>query len=78
MLTELPNLMIEIAITRAKRERLEHDGIIWCWACSERKALMPSLHCHVCLAAHHRRKGNLAPLCVNREQTPEDVAACRG
>lgn len=69
--------MFEIAISRAREQKLEHDGTIWCWHCSERRALMPSLACHVCLAAHHRRAGNLAPLCVNREQTPEDVEAVK-
>jgi hypothetical protein len=66
-----------ISIALARRHKLEHDGTIWCWACSERRALLPSLHCHVCLMAAHRRVGRLAPLCVNREQTPEDVEACR-
>lgn len=60
----------------ARKNRLEHDGAIWCWACSERRALIPSLHCHLCLAASHRRAGRLAPLCVNREQTAADVEAC--
>lgn len=61
----------------AIRHKLEHDGTIWCWSCSERRALMPSLHCHLCLAAAHRRAGRLAPLCTNREQAPADVEACR-
>jgi hypothetical protein len=72
----LPELMFKFAIAKAREQRLEHDGVIWCWACSEGHALIPSLHCHRCLAAEHRRVGRLAPLCTNREQTPEDVEAC--
>jgi hypothetical protein len=62
----------------AKKHELVRDGVIWCWSCSTLRALMPSLHCHRCLAEHHRRKGNLAPQCINREQTPADVIACGG
>lgn len=27
------------------------DGTIVCWECRKRVALMPSLHCHLCLSA---------------------------
>lgn len=61
----------------ARKHKLERDGTIWCWNCSEKPALMPSLHCHVCLTAAHRRKGREMPVCLNRKQTPEDVEACK-
>lgn len=70
--------MLATAYSLAKKNNLEHDGTIWCWNCSERSALMPSLHCHVCLTAAHRRKGREMPVCLNRKQTPEDVEAVRG
>lgn len=67
--------MIATARSLARQHNLITEaGTIVCWACGERRALMPSLHCHVCLAAAHRRVGRVAPLCVNREQTPEDIA----
>lgn len=71
--------MIDLVATPrslAKKNKLERDGMIYCWNCAERPALMPSLHCHLCLAAHHRQRGKVG-VCVNREQTPEDVEACR-
>lgn len=69
--------LVRTARAIARKEGLCPDKTILCWHCHGRKALMPSLACHVCLATHHRRAGNLAPLCVNREQVPEDVEACK-
>ena len=66
-----------MAINLARKHNLEHDGTIWCWNCSQRPALMPSLHCPVCLAASWRRTGTTAPQCMNREQTQADVDAAR-
>jgi Zn finger protein HypA/HybF involved in hydrogenase expression len=70
-------LIESTAIGLARTHRLEVEGTIWCWNCSERAALMPSLHCPQCLAAVYIRKGIVAPLCVNRAQTEADVAAAR-
>lgn len=71
--------MIDLVATAralAKQHGLEREGTIYCWSCTERPALMPSLHCHLCLAAHHKRRGKVG-VCPNRPQTPEDVEACR-
>jgi hypothetical protein len=37
---------------------------------------MPSLHCHLCLVAEHKRLGIIGT-CINRPQTPADVEAAR-
>lgn len=68
--------LIKTARSLARKMKLEWDGVIHCWDCRQRPALMPSLHCHLCLAAYHRRRGTVGT-CVNRDQTPEDVEACR-
>jgi hypothetical protein len=75
---DLAELMTRFARNKARTERLEADGTLWCWACSNAPALMPSLHCSPCLAASYRRSGTVAPLCVNRRQTPEDAEAAGG
>lgn len=64
------------ALSLAAKHKLEADGTIWCWNCGKKPALMPSLHCHTCLAAHFKRRG-LVPTCINREQTAEDVEKCK-
>ena len=78
MTTELASILdlTRDAHSQARKNKLEADGTIWCWNCSKVRALMPSLHCHRCLAAARRLKGHVG-LCVNREQTPADVEACR-
>ncbi len=67
--------MMATARNLARRHNLERDGTIWCWNCSQRAALMPSLHCPVCLADSWRRTGTVAPQCMNRDQTQADVDA---
>lgn len=44
------------------------DNLIWCAACVERHALLPSLHCGLCLGAAYSRLGIVQPECVNTEQ----------
>jgi hypothetical protein len=69
--------LVATAISLAAKNNLVcEDGTIVCWACREYRALLPSLHCHQCLADHHRRSGTVG-LCMNREQTPSDAAAAR-
>lgn len=65
----------QLAISLARKNRLLIDGVIWCWHCGNKPALMPSLACPHCLAATYKRQNIVAPECVNRQQTPEDVAA---
>jgi hypothetical protein len=60
----------------AKKHKLCRDGVIWCWNCSEKAALMPSLHCGKCLNDHFKRKGAVGTN-VNSAQTPADVEACK-
>jgi hypothetical protein len=69
--------MTDIAYSIARKHKLEADGTIWCWNCSSRAALMPSLHCPTCLAESWRRMGIVMPECPNRLQTPADVEAAR-
>jgi len=58
----------------AKRWNLiGQDGLLWCAACVEAHALLPSLHCGPCLGAAYARLGIVQPACLNREQ--EGVAA---
>ncbi len=65
------------AYALAAHNKLVVDDVIWCWNCSKRAALMPSLHCPDCLAESWRRLGIVQPECPNRLQTPEDVEACK-
>lgn len=44
------------------------DGYLWCANCVERHALMPSLHCGLCLGAAYVRMGIVQPACLNHEQ----------
>lgn len=74
---DLAPAMFDIAIGLARQHKLEVDGTIWCWNCSQKPALMPSLHCPQCLAAVYIRRGIVAPQCVNRAQTEADAAAAR-
>jgi hypothetical protein len=67
--------LLKTAYGLARQHGLLSDGVIYCWACSQKPALMPSLHCPRCLADHWRRNGIVSPLCVNRAQSPEDVRA---
>ena len=50
------------------------DGSIVCWACGERYALLPSLHCGQCLGAAYARNNIITPWCVNREQQIKEAA----
>jgi hypothetical protein len=68
-------VVIATAYALARHHKLEHAGVIYCWNCSQRPALMPSLHCPPCLAEVWRRTGS-EMRCENREQTEEDVRAC--
>jgi hypothetical protein len=68
--------LVVAARALAAKNGLERDGTIWCWACEQRPALMPSLHCHLCLVAEHKRLGIIGT-CINRPQTPADVEAAR-
>jgi hypothetical protein len=52
----------------AKHRLVDENGVVWCWQCSERLALIPSLHCGLCLGAQYAKLGIVAPLCVNRQQ----------
>ena len=74
---DLSGAILAAAHQLARRHRLEADGVVWCWSCSQRPALMPSLHCQPCLAEAWRRTGTMAPQCMNREQTQADVDAAR-
>lgn len=68
--------LVATARSLASKHGLERDGVIVCWNCEKYPALMPSLHCPVCLAAYHRRRGTVG-ITVQRQQTPADVEACR-
>ena len=68
---------ISAAHDMARKHRLPRDGVIWCWNCSDKPALMPSLHCDRCLAAHFKRMGTVGTN-VNRQQNERDVEAIRG
>lgn len=70
-------LVKDVAIGLARKHRLVVDGVLWCWNCGHKPALMPSLHCPHCLAESWRRRG-IVGQCVQREQTPQDVAAALG
>lgn len=62
----------------ARRNHLVGDnGTVTCWNCGERDALIPSLHCGLCLRAHYARTGIVLPFCMNRAQTDADRAAMR-
>lgn len=64
----------ETARAYAKRHNLiGTDGHLWCWSCVERHALLPSLHCGLCLGAAYARMGIVSPACLNHSQ--EGVAA---
>lgn len=63
----------ELARALARRNNLVcNDGSIVCWECTDRLALLPSLHCPVCLAAAWRRLNITDPQCEQREQTEDD------
>ncbi len=50
--SELIRLMNVTAEALVKKHNLRAaDGIVYCWECHNRAALMPSLHCPFCLAA---------------------------
>lgn len=62
-------MLIEAAIAQAKMHGLVRaDGLIDCWDCRKRLALLPSLHCPMCLAEAWRRMGITEPWCPNYEQ----------
>ncbi len=65
--------MIEHSRGLARRHKLaDDDGVIWCFHCGTREALLPSLACPPCLAEAWRRRGIVSPWCMNRAQTDED------
>jgi hypothetical protein len=62
-------LLVESALAQAKKNNLVcDDGTIICWDCKKREALLPSLHCPLCLAAAWQRLGITEPWCPNYEQ----------
>jgi len=70
---------MKFARALAHRHKLvDDDGTVQCWTCGARRALMPQLHCAVCLAAAYRARGGLVAGTVqNREQTDADRAFMR-
>jgi hypothetical protein len=48
------------------------NGQVVCWECRKREALIPSLHCALCLQAVWNRLGITNPQCEQREQTEDD------
>lgn len=59
----------EVARNMAIRHNLvDTDGAIWCWVCGANHALLPSLHCPICLGEAYGRLGIVAPRCVNTKQ----------
>jgi hypothetical protein len=71
---ELAGASIEAAVEETARAYAKRwnligtDGQIWCAACVERHALIPSLHCGVCLGAFYARNHITAPSCLNHSQ----------
>lgn len=64
---------LELARSLARRHNLVcDDGQIICWECKRTEALLPSLHCPVCLADAWRRLGIIEPQCEQRTQTEDD------
>lgn len=62
----------------ARQHRLvRDDGTISCWQCREREALLPSLHCSICLEAQWRALNIYNPCCEQREQTLQDKEGMR-
>lgn len=65
-----------IARALARKNKLVcDDGTIVCWECGQREALLPQLHCGVCLDIAKRRLGHYDSAVINRAQTDEDRAA---
>jgi len=58
------------ALAYARKWRLiDGQGQIWCAnEHCQRLALLPSLHCPICLGAHYARFHITMPWCPNREQ----------
>jgi hypothetical protein len=62
-------IISEVARNMASMHNLiDTDGIAWCWKCGANHALMPSLHCPICLGEAYHRLGIIAPQCVNQKQ----------
>lgn len=47
------------------------NGQVICWECRQRLALIPSLHCPLCLQQAWQRLGITDPQCEQREQNQE-------
>lgn len=63
-------VMNAIAHGFAANENLtDAEGAIWCRNCGANHALLPSLHCPICLGEAYGRLGIVAPRCVNTKQT---------
>lgn len=76
---QLEDTIMSTARGLARRHELIDDtGLIWCWFCDKRPALLPSLHCPSCLAAAWGRIPVVMPQCINREQTDADREVMRG
>jgi hypothetical protein len=76
---ELVSSAVEsIARSLARKHNLVcDDGSIICWECGKREALLPQLHCGICLDITRRRMGHYDSQVLNRAQTPEDCAMLR-
>lgn len=73
MLTRLLADTFEVARHYARKHNLVcEDGTVVCWDCRKREALLPSLHCPLCLADVWRRLNITDPKCEQREQTDND------
>jgi hypothetical protein len=67
--SSLEAIIEEAARSYAQRWRIiGTDGFVWCAECVERHALLPSLHCGLCLGAAYSRLGIVVPACLNHEQ----------
>lgn len=68
----------ELALSLARKHKLaDGAGLIWCWSCGAREALIPSLHCGGCLGAYYGKHHITLPHCLNRAQTAADREAMR-
>lgn len=52
----------------ANENLIDEEGIAWCRNCGANHALLPSLHCPICLGEAYARLGIVAPRCVNERQ----------
>ena len=67
----LVEAMTDVAKQLARKHGLvRSDGVIVCWRCETRPALMPSLHCAQCLQAHRDWHAGGAARTVNTPALP--------